>query len=112
MAKLNEVKPLITSENRWKRSSCTTTAGCMPTDAGKVEELEKLLRTMKGLLNKFTPEKMAKLTEQFLDLEINSRSDLDAVVDLVFEKVHPPPPPFPHASPCDMQLCYPQIFLN
>ncbi|KAL3931794.1 MAG: hypothetical protein SGPRY_000977 [Prymnesium sp.] len=70
-----EVKPLLQSDNRWK-----------PADHSKVDDLEKLLRTTKALLNKFTPEKLAKLTEQFLELEINSRSDMVAVIDLVFDK--------------------------
>jgi len=72
---METVKPLVQSENRWK-----------PADPTKVDNLEKLLRTTKALLNKFTPEKRVKLTEQFLELEIHSHTDMMAVIDLVFDK--------------------------
>merc|ERR1719502_1590003 len=48
--------------------------------------MEKLQRTTKALLNKFAPEKFEKLVGQFLDLEIHSRTDMIAVIDLVFDK--------------------------
>lgn len=72
-----DVKPLEESDNAWK-----------PATKSKedVDALEKLLRTTKGLLNKFTPEKFEKLTDQFLELEITCRTDMIAIIDLVFDK--------------------------
>ena len=72
-----EVKPLEETENAWKPATKSQQ---------EVDALEKLLRTTKGLLNKFTPEKFEKLTDQFLELEIDSRTDMIAVIDLVFDK--------------------------
>ena len=68
-----DVKPLEESDNAWK-----------PATKSKedVDALEKLLRTTKGLLNKFTPEKFEKLTDQFLELEITCRTDMIAIIDL------------------------------
>ena len=52
----------------------------------EVDALEKLLRTTKALLNKFAPEKFERLTDQFLDLDIVTRTDMIAVIDLIFDK--------------------------
>ena len=72
-----DVKPLEESENAWKPNAKSKE---------EVDALEKLLRTTKGLLNKFTPEKFEKLTDQFLELEITCRTDMIAIIDLVFDK--------------------------
>ena len=70
---LGEVKPLVSSENRYVIAAKTD---------NQLEATAKLKRTTKSLLNKFTPEKFDKLTEQFLELEINSREDMVDVIDL------------------------------
>jgi len=72
-----DVKPLEETENAWKPAMKSKE---------EVDALEKLLRTTKGLLNKFTPEKFEKLTDQFLELEITCRTDMIAIIDLVFDK--------------------------
>jgi translation initiation factor 4G len=72
-----DVKPLEETENAWKPAAKSKE---------EVDALEKLLRTTKGLLNKFTPEKFEKLTDQFLELEITCRTDMIAIIDLVFDK--------------------------
>ena len=58
-----DVKPLEESENAWKPNAKSKE---------EVDALEKLLRTTKGLLNKFTPEKFTKLTDQFLEVSIRT----------------------------------------
>ena len=72
-----DVKPLEESENAWKPAAKTKE---------QLDALEVLLRTTKGLLNKFTPEKFEKLTDQFLELEITCRTDMIAIIDMVFDK--------------------------
>jgi len=74
---MGEVKPLEETENAWKPLSKTKE---------EIDAMEKLMRTTKALLNKFAPEKFAKLSDQFLDLEIHCRTDMIAVIDLVFDK--------------------------
>lgn len=50
---------------------------------------QQVLRAFKGILNKLTPEKYKKLTEDVQQLNINSEERLSGVTDLVFEKVRP-----------------------
>jgi len=76
-APLLDVKPLEVNENRWKPASQGGEAG---------GEMDKLVRATKALLNKFTLDKYEKLSEQFLELEINGHTDMVAVIDLVFDK--------------------------
>ena len=51
-----------------------------------LEDVQKLERNCKALLNKFTPEKFEKLTAQFLDLDIVKRTDMVLVIDMIFDK--------------------------
>jgi len=47
---------------------------------------QKLLRSVNSILNKLTPEKFVKLTEQFVALDINTFARLRDVVSAIFEK--------------------------
>ena len=71
------VKPLEKSDNAWAPQHATKSS---------LEESQKLERNTKALLNKFTPEKFEKLTDQFLDLDIKDRTDMVMVIDMVFDK--------------------------
>ena len=72
-----EFKELEKSENAWQPLSKTKE---------EIDAMVKLQRTTKALLNKFAPEKFEKLSLQFLELEIKTRTDMVAVIDLVFDK--------------------------
>lgn len=53
---------------------------------GSVSEKEKVLRTVKGILNKLTPEKFEVLLEQLINAGIDSADILKGVISLVFDK--------------------------
>ncbi|XP_029945098.1 eukaryotic translation initiation factor 4 gamma 3-like [Salarias fasciatus] len=63
---------------RMKRSS--------PAKDPEMLQTEGLLRNMRAILNKLTPERFNRLVEQVLELNIDSEERLNGVVDLVFEK--------------------------
>lgn len=49
--------------------------------------LQDILRKVRGILNKLTPQKFQTLTQQIIDLDINTEDRLKGTIDLVFEKV-------------------------
>ncbi|MCO5605952.1 hypothetical protein L7F22_060138 [Adiantum nelumboides] len=53
---------------------------------GETSEKDKVLRTVKGILNKLTPEKFDVLLEQLLNSGIDSAEILKGVISLVFDK--------------------------
>eukprot|EP00250_Pteridium_aquilinum_P004367 c14581_g1_i1 orf=369-2852(+) len=53
---------------------------------GAVSEKDKVLRTVKGILNKLTPEKFEVLLDQLLNAGIDSAEILKGVISLVFDK--------------------------
>lgn len=53
---------------------------------GAVSDKEKVLRTVKGILNKLTPEKFEVLLDQLLNSGIDSAEILKGVISLVFDK--------------------------
>ncbi|KAI5061888.1 hypothetical protein GOP47_0022427 [Adiantum capillus-veneris] len=53
---------------------------------GAISEKERVLRTVKGILNKLTPEKFGVLVEQLLNAGIDSAEILKGVISLVFDK--------------------------
>ncbi|MCO5568939.1 hypothetical protein L7F22_022642 [Adiantum nelumboides] len=53
---------------------------------GEMSEKDKVLRTVKGILNKLTPEKFDVLLEQLLNSGIDSAEILKGVISLVFDK--------------------------
>ncbi|KAH7428597.1 hypothetical protein KP509_09G008000 [Ceratopteris richardii] len=53
---------------------------------GEMTEKEKILRTVKGILNKLTPEKFDVLLDQFLNSGIESADILKGVISLLFDK--------------------------
>lgn len=53
---------------------------------GAQSEKEKVFRSVKGILNKITPEKFDLLLEQMLQAGINSAEILQGVISLVFDK--------------------------
>ncbi|XP_029973661.1 eukaryotic translation initiation factor 4 gamma 3-like [Salarias fasciatus] len=63
---------------RMKRSS--------PAKDPEMLQTEDLLRQVRVILNKLTPERFDRLVEQVLELNIDSEERLSGVVDLVFQK--------------------------
>lgn len=47
----------------------------------------QVVKAMRGILNKLTPEKFDKLVDSVKVLPINTTERLSAVIDLIFEKV-------------------------
>ncbi|XP_042879655.1 eukaryotic translation initiation factor 4 gamma 3-like [Penaeus japonicus] len=76
----NREAQLKTSSNAWKPCAKKPTA---EDEAAKTADLVKKLRS---LLNKLTPEKFEKITGQIIELPVDSVERLSVFVDLIFEK--------------------------
>ena len=48
---------------------------------------QEILRKVRSILNKLTPQKFQTLIQQIIDLEINTQERLEGAIDLIFEKV-------------------------
>lgn len=49
--------------------------------------LQEVLKKVRSILNKLTPQKFQTLMQQILDLEISTEERLKGTIDLIFEKV-------------------------
>lgn len=92
-----EVKPLLPSSTGWKpriasaANSATGAAGPPPGAAGGHMEPDMVQRKVKAALNKMTPEKFDKISDQILDIAAQSKNETDGrtlrqVIQLTFEK--------------------------
>lgn len=52
-----------------------------------VFSLQELYRKVRSILNKLTPQKFQTLTQQIIDLDIDTAERLEGAIDLIFEKV-------------------------
>jgi len=68
------------SENAWKPANKEK-----PTDA-ETAKTEKLYKSVRGILNKLTPQKFSVLVKQVLDLDIDSEDRLKGCINIIFEK--------------------------
>ncbi|PWW75448.1 hypothetical protein C7212DRAFT_197570 [Tuber magnatum] len=91
---LAEVKPLPISENRWKPPSATkaaeSAAVATPSEDNRLSP-EVVQRKVKAALNKMTPEKFDKISDQILEITSQSKYETDGrtlrqVIQLTFEK--------------------------
>ena len=48
---------------------------------------QEVLKKVRSILNKLTPQKFQTLMQQILELEINTEERLTGTIDLIFEKV-------------------------
>lgn len=87
---LNDDVQLSKSENAWKPSSKKPTRGRGPeepeeddVDQAKTHEVLKQLRS---ILNKLTPQKFQALILQVKELKIDTEDRLKGAIDLIFEK--------------------------
>ena len=51
-----------------------------------VTEIEKMAKTVTGILNKLAHHNFSKLAQQLIDLEMTSKAMLERVIDCVFDK--------------------------
>src|SRR5690606_31980285 len=89
-----EIKPLVISNTGWRPRSVTAAQEKKP-DAGTEENAlmspEMVQRKVKAALNKMTPEKFEKMSDQILEIASQSRMENDGrtlrqVIQLTFEK--------------------------
>ncbi|KAH0542181.1 hypothetical protein FGG08_003402 [Glutinoglossum americanum] len=89
-----EVKPLTISNTGWKPrslvSAATGAAGPTPGSGGLMEP-DMVQRKVKAALNKMTPEKFDKISDQILEIASQSKHETDGrtlrqVIQLTFEK--------------------------
>ncbi|KAG7037660.1 hypothetical protein SDJN02_01290 [Cucurbita argyrosperma subsp. argyrosperma] len=96
---------------------------------GNISEKERVLKTVKGILNKLTPEKFDVLKGQLIDSGIVSADILKEVISLLFEKAVFEPtfcpmyallcsdlndklPPFPSDVPGEKDITFKRVLLN
>ncbi|CAH3173902.1 unnamed protein product, partial [Porites evermanni] len=69
------------TENRWRRQGEIAKTG-----SEEEQKTEELLRKVRSILNKLTPQKFQTLTQQIIDLDIDTPERLEDATDLIFEK--------------------------
>ncbi|KAL2227967.1 eukaryotic translation initiation factor-like [Sesamum indicum] len=96
---------------------------------GNLSEKERVLKTVKGILNKLTPEKFDLLKGQLIDSGITTADILKGVISLIFEKAVLEPtfcpmyallcsdlneklPPFPSDEPGGKEITFKRVLLN
>merc|ERR1719193_2547100 len=68
------------ADNAWKPANKEK-----PKDADTAKT-EKLYKSVRGILNKLTPQKFSVLVKQVLELDIDSEDRLKGCIDIIFEK--------------------------
>ncbi|KAK2982638.1 hypothetical protein RJ640_007325 [Escallonia rubra] len=96
---------------------------------GNLSEKERVLKTVKGILNKLTPEKFDLLKGQLIDSGITTADILKGVISLIFDKAVLEPtfcpmyaelcsdlneklPPFPSDEPGVKEITFKRVLLN
>ncbi|XP_056176787.1 eukaryotic translation initiation factor isoform X2 [Syzygium oleosum] len=96
---------------------------------GNLSEKDRVLKTVKGILNKLTPEKFDLLKGQLIDSGITTADILKGVIQLIFEKAVLEPtfcpmyarlcsdlneklPPFPSDEPDRKEITFKRVLLN
>ncbi|XP_030535550.1 eukaryotic translation initiation factor-like [Rhodamnia argentea] len=96
---------------------------------GNLSEEDRVLKTVKGILNKLTPEKFDVLKGQLIDSGITTADILKGVIQLIFEKAVLEPtfcpmyallcsdlnerlPPFPSDEPGGKDITFKRVLLN
>ncbi|KAG6410506.1 hypothetical protein SASPL_128567 [Salvia splendens] len=127
------------TNSQYARSQISSNQGVVPTlikaDApwsarrGNLSEEDRVLKTVKGILNKLTPEKFDLLKGQLIDSGITTADILKGVISLIFDKAVLEPtfcpmyallcsdlnaklPPFPSDVPGGKEITFKRILLN
>ncbi|GFS36063.1 MIF4G domain-containing protein [Actinidia rufa] len=96
---------------------------------GTLSEKDRVLKTVKGILNKLTPEKFDILKDQLIDSGITTADILKEVINLIFDKAVLEPtfcpmyallcsdlneklPPFPSDEPGGKEITFKRVLLN
>ncbi|XP_076897491.1 eukaryotic translation initiation factor-like isoform X2 [Bidens hawaiensis] len=96
---------------------------------GALSEKDRVLKTVKGILNKLTPEKFDLLKGQLIDSGITTADILKGVISLIFDKAVLEPtfcpmyaqlcsdlntklPPFPSDEPDGKEITFKRVLLN
>ncbi|XP_076910799.1 eukaryotic translation initiation factor-like [Bidens hawaiensis] len=96
---------------------------------GTLSEKDRVLKTVKGILNKLTPEKFDLLKGQLIDSGITTADILKGVISLIFDKAVLEPtfcpmyaqlcsdlntklPPFPSDEPDGKEITFKRVLLN
>ncbi|GKV03144.1 hypothetical protein SLEP1_g15499 [Rubroshorea leprosula] len=96
---------------------------------GNLSEKERILKTVKGILNKLTPEKFDVLKGQLIDAGLTTPDILKGVISLIFDKAVLEPtfcpmyallcsdlneklPPFPSDEPHGKEITFKRVLLN
>ncbi|VFR01359.1 unnamed protein product [Cuscuta campestris] len=96
---------------------------------GQLSEKERVLKTVKGILNKLTPEKFDLLKGHLIEAGISSADILKGVIGLIFDKAVLEPtfcpmyaqlcadlneklPPFPSDEPGGKEITFKRVLLN
>ncbi|WVZ19437.1 hypothetical protein V8G54_006759 [Vigna mungo] len=96
---------------------------------GSLSDKDRVLKTVKGILNKLTPEKFDVLKGQLIDSGITSADILKDVISLIFDKAVLEPtfcpmyaqlcsdlneklPPFPSGEPGGKEITFKRVLLN
>ncbi|KAK7291944.1 hypothetical protein RIF29_07512 [Crotalaria pallida] len=96
---------------------------------GTLSDKDRVLKTVKGILNKLTPEKFDLLKGQLIDSGITSADILKGVISLIFDKAVLEPtfcpmysqlcsdlneklPPFPSEEPGGKEITFKRVLLN
>ncbi|XP_037732020.1 eukaryotic translation initiation factor 4 gamma 3 isoform X2 [Drosophila subpulchrella] len=81
---LNQDVKLSENENAWRPRGLNKSDG--DSDAKSTHEKDELVRRVRGILNKLTPERFDTLVEEIIKLKIDTPDKMDEVIVLVFEK--------------------------
>lgn len=82
---LNQDVKLNETENAW-RPRVLNKSEADDADLKEMQEKEELVRRVRGILNKLTPERFDTLVEEIIKLKIDTPDKMDEVIVLVFEK--------------------------
>ncbi|KAM7341427.1 eukaryotic translation initiation factor 4G1 isoform 1-T2 [Cochliomyia hominivorax] len=84
---LNQDVKLNEADNAWRpRVLLKSTDSVSDPEQKAHREKEELIRRVRGILNKLTPEKFEPLVEEIIKLKIDTMEKMEAVMILVFEK--------------------------
>ena len=84
---LNQDVKLNEADNAWRpRVLVKSTDPQVDPEVNAKREKDELIRRVRGILNKLTPEKFEPLVEEIIKLKIDNMDKMEAVMILVFEK--------------------------